>query len=158
MPDILANHFEIIPATADALPWICDTFTRQLEWMGEAGPRHPSSHARALSRIVRSGTGRAAVAVPIGYPSEYAGWAIEHAGRILFVYVRDQFRRNGIGCKLLTTLTDSAPFQVAYWTPSCIEMELHGFPLQHDIKAYQTIVSFTRRSDERVTNGNSANG
>jgi GNAT superfamily N-acetyltransferase len=90
------------------------------------------------------------VAVPVarGYESEFAGWAAAIDGHVVAVYVRTQFRRQGVGSMLLTALTDFAPIRVGYWSDDAQSVADHGFPIEHDPTSYHTLLTFMRRSDD----------
>lgn len=147
MKDILANHMEVIPASHDAIPWVLETFLAQRHLVdGWAFARVQSS---ALKRIIMGRIGRAVVAVPIGYPDEFAGWTVEMDGGILYAYVRDQFRRQGIGMKMLTTVTGTVPIELGYWTEDAEGMARKGLAVTPKQELYYKLLSFTRASDDR---------
>lgn len=107
--------------------------------------------SRALWRVLAGGIGNAVVAVPManGYESEFAGWAAAIDGHVVAVYVRTQFRRQGVGSMLLTEITSgSAPIRLGYWSDDAQSVADHGFPIEHDPTSYHTLLTFMRKADD----------
>jgi GNAT superfamily N-acetyltransferase len=142
--DVLSNHFEVLPATPAAYPWMIACFHKQIQRI-DGGP-HELAHSQrdALARILRGGLGSAVVASPIGFPEEEGGFAVALGGALLFAYVRNDFRRQGIARKMLQALTLRTPVEAAYWTPEAEAIAAHGFPLRYDINAYRSLLAFVR--------------
>ena len=117
MSDILA-HVEIIPADAGHLPWIASTFSHQMRSVPLTTRRQAADLSGALARIVRGKLGQTAIACPANEHDAGMGWAASLDGALLFAYVSEEFRRQGIGAALIATVTRAAPVQVAVWTES----------------------------------------
>jgi hypothetical protein len=54
-------------------------------------------------------------------------------GRLVFAYMRSEFRQQGIGMEMIGELLDCVPgsrsIEVAYWTPDARAMAAHGIPI-----------------------------
>ena len=143
MPDALTSHVSIIPATPASWPWILHSFRHQIGGIDGGPSLLAESQRRALERILRGGIGPAVVAVPVGFPTEFLGWAVAVDGRVLYAYVRSVFRRQGVGAQLVCAVTDRVPVEVAYWTPEAQAIADHGWPIRYEIQAYRTLLAFT---------------
>lgn len=102
----------------------------------------------ALERILRGGIGRAVSATPAGFPDELMGWALSLDGALIFAYVSDDFRRQGLGAALVSRVTDALPVPLAYWTRDAEEMAAHGLAIRYDIHAFRALCSYARRDRE----------
>lgn len=144
MTDRLCNHLDVIPAPPSSRPWILDSFRGQLSRL-EGGPREcAAEQTHALARLVGWQAGTAVVAVPRGYADDFVGWAVELGGALLFVYVREVFRRQGVGSALMAALPLRLPVEVAYWTADADAMAAAGFPIRYEIHAYRALLAFVR--------------
>lgn len=144
MTDRLCNHCDVIPAPPAAWHWMRATFRGQIHEL-EGGPGVlAQQQTHALYRILQTGAGRAVVVSPRGHVDDWLGWALGLDGFVLFAYVRDWCRRQGLGAQLLCTLTDAVPVGVAYWTPDAAGMADARFPIRYEIRAYQALLSFVR--------------
>lgn len=152
MTSPLLSHVEVLPAGPQSWPWILDCFRRELSSIDGGPAQLAGIQTTALARILRSGVGRTVIIAPKG-STEEMGWAVAVDGLLLFVYVRHVFRRQGLGAQLMCALTDAAPIGVAYWTPEAESIAEHGFPLRYDIKAYQTVLAFTREPRRTLPKG-----
>jgi hypothetical protein len=147
--DRLCDHVSIIPACADSRPWILSVFRDKVRTL--EGAREAQSHREALGRLMCSTLGRVVVAVPTGYTGDFCGWAASIGGMLVFAYVRDDLRANGIGNKLIVSLGVARPVGVAYWTEEAQQVHDHGYPLEYSHSAYLAMRSLTRghHHDER---------
>lgn len=112
------------------------------------GARDAALLRDAMARVLRSGAGRCYVAIPRGYPEDFAGWLVELGGLALYVYVRGRFRQQGIGTLLLQAVHPSLPVGVAYWTADAVTGAGHGLPIEHSVPAYAALLSFKRKGIE----------
>jgi len=142
--DRLCNHCDVIPAPSAAWHWMRTTFRGRIHEL-EGGPGVlAQQQTQALCRILQTRAGRAIVIAPRGHNDDWLGWALGINGFVLFVYVRDCFRRQGLGAQLLCSLTNAVPVGVAYWTPDAAQMAGAGFPITYEIRAYQALLAFVR--------------
>ena len=145
---MLGSHMDYLPATPESWAWIDDTFGWRLREM-TCGPRDVGAQVAALHRVLFTGAGTALVSSPIGYPDEWTGWAVGLGGSLVFAYVREEFRKQGIGHRLIVRSTQGQPVHVAYWTEDAEEMQAHGYPIAYDIRAYQALLAFVRGPERR---------
>lgn len=148
MTDLLA-HVEIVPASPEHLPWIRATFAHQLRSVPMTTHRQADAMAGALERIVRGKLGKSAVACPAGAHDVGMGWAVSLDGALLFGYVTEEFRRQGLGSALATTVATLTPIPIAVWSKDAAGIAAHGFPLVYSIHAYRALCSYVRRQPER---------
>lgn len=97
-------------------------------------------HVRELDRLLR-GAGTFAVASLAASPDCIEGWAVACDGRLVFAYVRPDFRKWGIAGALVDALLPEAtPLPLVYWTrdAAAIHRE-HGYPLVWDWQTFQAI-------------------
>jgi GNAT superfamily N-acetyltransferase len=144
MTDLLA-HVEIIPARASHAPWILSTFFEHARRIDLSTRRQAWDEMRAVERILRGNIGRAAVVVPAGASDAGMGWALGLYGALLFGYVSNEFRRQGLGSALVATVAPTAPVRVAFWTRDAEAMRAHGFPIEYSIDAFRALCSYVRR-------------
>ena len=150
MTDLLA-HVEIVPAAPEHLPWIRATFAHQVRTVPMTTRRQAGDMASALERILRGKLGQAAVACPIGARDAGMGWAVSLDGALLFAYVSDDFRRQGLGVALTAAVVPPGPVCVAFWTRAASDIAAKGFPLVYSINAFRSLCSYVRRSSGHQT-------
>jgi GNAT superfamily N-acetyltransferase len=73
------------------------------------------------------------------------GWALGLDGALLFAYVSADFRLQGLGAALMTTVAPDAPVRVAFWTRDAESMRAHGFPIEYSIDAFRALCGYVRR-------------
>lgn len=135
-------------------PFICDSFRRHMLEDGlaiEALNHAPiGRHVEALDRQARWEPQRFAVATLVGDPWRIVGWAGARDGELLFAYVRPAFREWGIASQLVTSLLDTVPLSLVYWTRHAEKIKSeHGYPLQWARETCQAIQNRKpRRQDE----------
>lgn len=148
MTDLLA-HVEIAPAAPELLPWIRATFAHQLRSVPMTTHRQADALAGALERIVRGRLGKAAVAFPAGARDVGMGWAVSLDGALLFGYVAEEFRRQGLGAALATTVAPLSPIPIAVWSKDAATIAACGYPIVYSIHAFRALCSYVRRQPER---------
>jgi hypothetical protein len=144
--DRLADHCEVISAPRLAHDWILDVFRDQVRPI--EGARDAALMRDALARIIRCGDGVCLVAIPRGYPDDFAGWIValdSLPSSAVYVYVRHRFRRERIGDLLLRSRVKSGPVGVAYWTGDAVAGKARGLPVEHSLAAYAALLSFKRK-------------
>jgi hypothetical protein len=152
----LHAHVSIVPAATAYWPYALDSFRRHLLYHcdGEHTESQTYRHRNRLAALLRGGLARMVVAAPNGY-EEALGWAVALGEVVVFAYVREQLRRNGLGSQMIARLTESVPVRVAYWTPSAAEIRAAGFPIVFDRDAYDYVARIgrarPRTTNERTT-------
>jgi hypothetical protein len=144
--DRLADHCDVVPAPRLAHEWILDVFRDQVRPI--EGARDAALLRDALARIIRCGDGVCLVAVPRGYPDDFAGWLVTMGSlrtSALYVYVRRRFRRERIGTLLLRARCPSGPVGVAYWTGDAEAGSANKLPVEHSLAAYSALLAFKRK-------------
>ena len=139
----LARLCRYLPAPPASFPWMRETFHDHVLRMPGC-PRDVLDQAHALIRAVHVHAASAVVASLVGQPDAWLGWAAVLDGRILFAYVRAEFRCNGIGLELAGSLTERVPLEVAYWTDDVQGMADHGIPVRYSLEAYRSLLAFVR--------------
>lgn len=142
---LLSVHCEVIPAAPSSWPWVLETFRGKLERIDGGPALLAREQTAALRRILQTGAGRAVVSVPRGHSDDFLGWAVALDGFLLFAYVRDEFRRQGLGSQLACAITNSVPMGLAYWTRDAEAISAHGYPIAYSIHAYQALLGFVRK-------------
>jgi len=127
------RSLEYGPATGEHHPLIKSSFTRSI------AETDPDPHAariylhKIIHRVLVDPRTISVVAWPRGYPDEHIGWAVAQDGALVFAYVKEHFRRCGLGTMLLAHVSESVgPIRVAYWTRAASRMALGGYPIVHD--------------------------
>jgi hypothetical protein len=77
------------------------------------------------------------------------GWAVSLDGALVFAYVTEEFRRQGLGSTLATTVSSVLPVCLAIWTRDAAAMAEAGKPVVYSIHAYRALCSYVRRQPER---------
>jgi hypothetical protein len=144
MTDPLCNHCDVIPAPPAAWQWMRSTFRGHIHGLDGGPGVLARQQTSAFGRMLQTRAGRAVVAVPRGHDEDFLGWALGLDGYVVFAYVRDWCRRQGIGAQLLCALTDEIPIGVGYWTPDAAAMAAARFPIRYEIHAYQALLAFVR--------------
>jgi hypothetical protein len=94
--------------------FVLDSFRRHM--LTEETP-NLYAHTEAISCAVRSHVDSQWVTVALhSDPSRIVAWAGARDGNLVFAYVRGAFRRWGIGSDLVTSLIESVPISLVYWT------------------------------------------
>lgn len=141
----LHQHIAVIPATPAHWRYILDAFQRHLahHCEGEHTEAQTYRHRDRLAALMRGGLARVVVMVPNGH-AEVLGWAAALGDVLVFAYVRELLRCQGLGAHMVASLTESVPVRLAYWTPSAREIRAHGFPIVFDRDAYDDIARIGR--------------
>lgn len=138
----LADHIDTTAAIAPAHhPWVCQTFARSAHEV-DGGSEERKRDVRILLRVLRDPRARSTVAVPHGFPDDFLGWSLALDGALVFAYVGYRHRRQGLGSYLMGKVTPDAgkPWRLAYWTRAASRMALKGFPVTHDLDAYEALL------------------
>jgi GNAT superfamily N-acetyltransferase len=139
-------------------PFVLDTFRRHLLEDGVAldALNHApiARHAEALDHQARWAPERFAVATLAGDPWRIVGWAGARDGALLFAYVRPAFREWGIASQLVTSLVDSVPINLVYWTRHAERIRRErSYPLAW---AWETCQAIQNRKPRRSKNEDQA--
>ena len=125
-------------------PFVLDSFRRHLLDDGVAldALNHApvGRHLESLDHHARWEPQRFAVATLAGDPWRIVGWAGARDGALLFAYVRPAFRQWGIASQLVTSLVESVPINLVYWTRHAEKIRHeHSYPLEWAWKTCQEI-------------------
>jgi GNAT superfamily N-acetyltransferase len=151
MPVHLTRHCSYVAAPAGARTWIRESFRDHVAGI-PGGPRDVDGQAWALVRALSTNAATATLAIPRGEPDAWLGWAVTMRGRLVFAYMRLDFRRHGIGLAMVGHVLDRTPIDVAYWTSDARAMADHGIPIRYSIEAYNDLLYFVRGTGRQTTN------
>jgi hypothetical protein len=133
----LSRGAAIIRATQAHESFVCKAFRESLVDLAGMSLDRARAHERALWSQIRSGITSAVVAVPIGHPETFIGWAAQSCGSLLFAYVPTDLRGSGTAGKMAAALFDRGPVRLVYWTDVAEAIREHGFPLVHDWREFR---------------------
>lgn len=110
-------------------------------------PLDVDRQVQAVLRITRGCEGKSYVATLAGHPDDYVGWVASLDGDIAYVYVRKPMREQGIGAHLISLCTDETPISFAFWSLTASKMALKGFPVVHDLDAFEKVQTFYKETN-----------
>lgn len=141
----MSSGIRVVPATMAHAPFVLDSFRREIPSTGEIQRSLVWYHVTALESVLRGGLGRVVVAHPIGFPDTYVGWAAENCGSLIFAYVPSNLRGFGLARQIVSTLFDSAPIGLVYWTRTAERVKRSGFPIDRDWRTFVRMCKFAEK-------------
>lgn len=128
------NHLAIVTAKAEHSPWMLATARHVLR---QTPGVDAVTTTRALGRAMRDPCAAGVVLTPVGYPDDYVAWGLGIRGAVVFAFVREEFRRRGVGrhvISLVTTAPVGEQIPCAVWTEDFSEMAEAGFPITYSLR------------------------
>lgn len=142
-PDVV-SHILFRPLVRSDHGFVLDSFGRHmrsdLAGVGLSVPRDVNIHVEWLARETRGRDTRWSVATLASDPNSIVGWACAMGEELVFCYVRAAFRRWGIGSQLATSLVETIPLRLLYWTRDAAKIRSErGYPLEWAWQTFREI-------------------
>jgi|WetSurMetagenome_2_1015567.scaffolds.fasta_scaffold442631_2 hypothetical protein len=128
----LTRGLAIVVASMEHAPFILDSFAESVRAFGALPAGLVPHHTASIRRALQGRLGRFVVATPIGHPETFLGWAAIDCDSILFAYVPQILREQGIASHMISHLIRTGPVRLVYWTKYADDIKRRGFPIEHD--------------------------
>lgn len=126
-------HLSLCQATREHSHWVLASARHTLATMvsGSSIDRD----IRSIEHMLRSPDCSCMIATPTDHGSDYIAWAIAHRdGWLAFAFVRESFRRRGIGTHVIASVVevaDSRSIPCANWSLDFSRAAANGYPVRY---------------------------
>lgn len=129
----------------EARPFVFSTFAASLR-QSDVPSADIETYSNALERALRAPETRTTLVFPSGHPDEFLGWAVSTPDRLVYAYLRFDYRRSKmrnvlgmegihLGSQIIDRVSDPLWLQIpsALWTRDASRMAASGYPIRYDL-------------------------